>query len=87
MRLAPVAHQVGVAIGASDGRRTQIVSGIDAGEEVITRGTENLREGQAIQNVPWGEQGPLQLPAPAGAPTPAAPASATPAGGHQGHGM
>lgn len=73
-----IAHRVDVTVGASDGQRTQIISGVAAGQEVITRGTESLREGQAVQNVPYGEQGPLQLPAPA-----AAPSAGT---GHEGHG-
>ena len=60
------AHQTPVVAGPSDGQRTQIVSGLAAGQEVITRGAENLREGQVIQVVPWSEQGPLQLPTPAG---------------------
>lgn len=69
---AKVAHLVDVTIGPSDGQRTQILSGVSAGQEIVTRGTENLREGQAIQNVPWGEQGPLQLPAPSVSHAPAA---------------
>jgi len=59
------AHLVDVQAGPSDGQRTQIVAGVAAGQDVVVRGTENLREGQAVQDVPWGEGGPQQLPRPA----------------------
>jgi hypothetical protein len=75
-----LAHLVDVTVGPSDGQRTQILSGIAAGQEIITRGTENLREGQAVQSVPYGPEGPLQLAAPAASST-AAPAKTS--GGSQ----
>jgi hypothetical protein len=76
-----IAHLADVEVGPSDGHRTQITSGIAAGQEIVTRGIENLREGMALQNVPYGAQGPLQLAAPAGGS--ASPAPAQPSGGNQ----
>jgi multidrug efflux pump subunit AcrA (membrane-fusion protein) len=68
------AHFVGVTTGISDGKRTQIVTGLADGAEVIVRGFLYLREGDPISPVAWDATGPAELPAP-----PAAPAGA-PAG-------
>jgi multidrug efflux pump subunit AcrA (membrane-fusion protein) len=81
-----IAQLVDVQVGPSDGQRTQILSGIAAGQEIIYRGMENLREGQAVQNVPWSDTGPLELPKPAGGAAPGG-AAPPPAPGHEGHGM
>ncbi|MCE5237469.1 efflux RND transporter periplasmic adaptor subunit [bacterium] len=86
-----LAHLVDVQVGPSDGRRTQIISGVAAGQEIIYRGLENLREGQKVQDVPWGEAGPVELPKPAaGGSMPAMPGMDHGGGGgagHAGHGM
>jgi multidrug efflux pump subunit AcrA (membrane-fusion protein) len=79
---AATAHLVEVTTGPSDGQRTQVLSGLKAGQRVITAGIENLVEGRAVQSVPWGKEGPLELPKPAAAP----PASSPGAANHAGHG-
>jgi hypothetical protein len=71
------AHLVNVVLGPGDGQRTQVVSGLAAGQTIVVAGLEGLTEGQAIQSVPWGRDGPLELPSPS---------TAAPAG-HAGGGM
>jgi multidrug efflux pump subunit AcrA (membrane-fusion protein) len=68
------AHQIKVTLGASDGERTEITSGLCAGQQVIFRGQTDLREGDAVYVVPWAAQGPTELPPAPGA-TPATPAT------------
>ena len=64
----PTAHLVDVTTGISDGKRTQIVSGLADGMEIITRGFTYLREGDPIAPVAWGATGPTELPPPPTAP-------------------
>jgi hypothetical protein len=61
--------------GAVQGTRVAVESGLAAGDRVIVAGFQNLIDGMAVAEVPWGEEGPLALPEP-----PAAPA------GHESHG-
>jgi multidrug efflux pump subunit AcrA (membrane-fusion protein) len=60
------AHLVSVTIGSTDGERTEILSGLSEGDEIIYAGNRYLREGDAITPTKWGESGPEQLPAPPG---------------------
>jgi len=57
-----VARQVAVTLGATDGMRTVVLTGLREDDEVIVKGHENLHEGDAVFAVPWGDQGPLELP-------------------------
>jgi multidrug efflux system membrane fusion protein len=37
-----------VKLGATDGKETQVISGLSAGEKVVTDGTDRLRDGQKV---------------------------------------
>lgn len=52
-----------VHLGATDGQRTLVHSGLQEGDEVIVRGWQTLKEGQPVAAVPWTELGPAELPA------------------------
>ncbi|MEW6279676.1 MAG: efflux RND transporter periplasmic adaptor subunit, partial [Candidatus Eremiobacterota bacterium] len=69
------AHRQPVERGQSEGTRVEIVSGLSPGERVIVAGYQNLVEGTPVAEVPWGLEGPLELPTPQGPPA-----------GHEGHG-
>ncbi len=56
------AHQAIVTLGQTDGERTQVLSGLREGDEVIYRGLESLQEGFLVYPVPWGDRGPAELP-------------------------
>ncbi|HEY3297079.1 MAG TPA: hypothetical protein VGK34_00350, partial [Armatimonadota bacterium] len=58
------AHLVYVTLGRSDGDRTEILSGLNPGDEVIYMGGRYLREGDAVTPTKWGDEGPSELPAP-----------------------
>lgn len=58
------AHLVMVTTGATDGRRTEILSGLKNGDQVIYEGNIYLREGDAVFPTRWGPKGPLALPLP-----------------------
>ncbi|MHB1456915.1 MAG: efflux RND transporter periplasmic adaptor subunit [Armatimonadota bacterium] len=60
------AHITYVVVGSNSGDRTEILSGINAGDEVIYQGHRYLKEGDSIASVKWGENGPEELPPPAG---------------------
>ncbi|MHB1001122.1 MAG: efflux RND transporter periplasmic adaptor subunit [Armatimonadota bacterium] len=60
------AKMVYVTVGKTDGDRTEIVTGLNEGDEVIYKGQRYLREGDAVSVVEWDENGPKDLPAPAG---------------------
>lgn len=73
MKLVPMNANTGkiaqlayVTVGTDNGDRTQILSGINPGDEVIYQGHRYLKEGDAVSSVKWGENGPEELPAPAG---------------------
>jgi RND family efflux transporter MFP subunit len=59
---AKKAHQVDVTVGLSSGDRTEILTGLRSGDEVIYRGNEYLKEGDQVYPVAWGEAGPIVLP-------------------------
>lgn len=56
------AHLEYVTLGADDGERTGIVSGLCDGEEVIYQGQTYLKEGDIVFPTTWGKNGPQQLP-------------------------
>ena len=56
------AHLTFVALGRTSGKRTEVLSGLKEGDEVIVRGHEYLREGETVVSTPWGEAGPIELP-------------------------
>jgi hypothetical protein len=59
-----VAHLVYVMVGKTDGSRTEILSGLNQGDEVIYKGQTYLREGDAVTPTKWGSDGLEQLPGP-----------------------
>jgi len=77
-----------VITGESDGRYTQIRSGLEPGQQVVARGQDDLRPGQKVVAVAWGPEGPSALPPPGvGAHAGHGSGKATPATeGHEGHG-
>jgi len=56
-----VAHRVPVRLGATDGKRTLVLSGVKAGDQVIWAGHEKLAEGDAVFPTPWGQAPPATL--------------------------
>lgn len=73
MKLVPVgvtagkkAHLVFVETGITNGERTEIVSGIKDGDEVIYAGQNYLNEGDNVFPTKWGIEGPEKLPEPPG---------------------
>ncbi|PQV62814.1 RND family efflux transporter, MFP subunit [Abditibacterium utsteinense] len=52
-----------VKTGASDGDFTEILGGIPDGAKVITRGYDDLKDGDAVVVAKFGADGPLELPA------------------------
>lgn len=66
-------RRASVQTGATDGRYTEILSGLEEGQQVVTRGHGALREGDAVAAVSWGDGGPEALP-------PATPKPGAPAG-------
>jgi multidrug efflux pump subunit AcrA (membrane-fusion protein) len=62
------AHLVYVKLGASAGDRTEILSGLNSGDDVIIAGNRYLKEGDAVTVTKWGANGPEEMPgAPSGA--------------------
>ncbi|WP_044949096.1 hypothetical protein [Chthonomonas calidirosea] len=49
-------------MGDANERYTQILSGIQSGEQVIYEGYRSLHEGDPVVPVPWGPAGPVALP-------------------------
>lgn len=56
------AHLQFVTTGGTDGTRTMVVSGLTAGERVITQGNQNLVEGAMIAEAQYGPEGLKNLP-------------------------
>jgi len=71
------ARLVQVTVGKTDGERTEILSGLKEGNEVIYAGHRYLREGDFVFPTKWGKEGPSELPPPPGG------GAAMP--GHSGH--
>lgn len=59
-----VARLVYVTTGKTDGDRTEIISGLSDGDEIIYAGHRYLREGDAVTPTKWGTDGPAELPGP-----------------------
>jgi len=66
-----------VRAGPVNRQRVAILEGLDAGQEVVVEGYQDLEEGMAVARVRWGQDGPAQLP------TPQAPAEHSGHGGHR----
>jgi len=64
-----------VETGDSDGDRVEITRGLKEGDSVIVKGQAYLKENEAVSIVPWGKEGPEEMPSP--------PAMET---DHEGHG-
>ncbi len=56
------AHLVDVEIGLANPDRSEVLSGLSEGDEVIYAGYENLQPGMAVVTTEWGKGGPLKLP-------------------------
>jgi multidrug efflux pump subunit AcrA (membrane-fusion protein) len=61
-----VAHRVYVTLGVQSNNSVQVVSGLNAGDIVITQGNDGLQEGQNVAVEQWSEGGPVSLPKPSG---------------------
>ena len=55
-----------INMGARAGAIVVVTAGLRPGEQVVYAGFENLIEGSPVEPVPWGENGPLELPKGAG---------------------
>lgn len=53
-----------VRAGSINGQRVAILSGLNAGEEVVVQGYQDLHEGMPVARVRWGLDGPMELPTP-----------------------
>lgn len=53
-----------VKAGPVNGQKVAILSGLNAGEEVVVEGYQDLNEGMPVARVRWGQDGPLELPTP-----------------------
>lgn len=56
------AHLVMVTTGASDGDRTEILTGLSDGDEVIHQGNTYLKEGDTVFPTGWSADGPKEMP-------------------------
>lgn len=57
-----VAQLVEIEIGLANPDRTEVLSGLEEGEEVIFAGYENLQPGLSVVAAEWGKAGPERLP-------------------------
>lgn len=53
---------VDVETGLSNPDRTEIISGLNEGEQVVFAGYESLAPGMSVVAAEWGENGPVKLP-------------------------
>lgn len=56
------AHLVEIKIGATDGERVEILSGLETGDRVVTDGGADLKEGDSLHETEWTADGPAELP-------------------------
>jgi RND family efflux transporter MFP subunit len=56
-------RRVPIRVGATDGRFIEVVSGLEAGQQVVARGHESLHPGDTVAHAAWDEEGPWELPA------------------------
>jgi len=68
-----VASRRNVKVGPTDGDQVAITEGLKPQDEVIWAGLDGLIEGSPVASVPWGTDGPQQLPSVSGASEPTAP--------------
>lgn len=66
-----------VRTGPVNGQRIAVLSGLNAGEEVVVQGYQDLSDGMPVARVRWGQDGPLEMP------TPQAPVEHSAHGGHR----
>lgn len=57
------ARLVSVRTGQNDGDFTEILGGLQNGAKIITRGYDDLKDGDAVVAAKFGADGPLELPA------------------------
>lgn len=55
-----------VTVGKSDGHYTEILQGLQEGQQVIWAGFEGLQPNTSVKSVKWGVNGPVTLPSPEG---------------------
>jgi RND family efflux transporter MFP subunit len=58
----PVAKRVNLTLGAADGQRIVVQTGLDPGDKVVYAGQEYLNEGDMLTLTEWTAQGPKTLP-------------------------
>lgn len=58
----PVAKRVNITLGAADGQRVVVTSGLPPGDKVVYAGHEYLNEGDILTLTEWTAQGPKTLP-------------------------
>jgi len=58
------AHLAAVHIGLSNGERTEILHGLEEGDQVIYAGQDYLHENDSVYPTGWGAEGPKELPPP-----------------------
>lgn len=56
------AHLVDVEIGLSNPDKTEVMKGLNEGDEVVYAGYANLQQGMAVIATQWGNEGPIKLP-------------------------
>ncbi|MDO8684977.1 MAG: efflux RND transporter periplasmic adaptor subunit [Armatimonadota bacterium] len=56
------AHLVYVVLGENDGERTEVISGLSDGDEVIYQGHIYLKEGDIVFSTSWSKDGPKEMP-------------------------
>ncbi|MBA3991948.1 MAG: hypothetical protein C0469_00380 [Cyanobacteria bacterium DS2.3.42] len=56
------AHLVDVEIGLSNADRTEVVKGLNEGDDVVYAGYANLQPGMSVIATEWGKAGPIELP-------------------------
>lgn len=57
-----VAQLVDVKVGLSNADKTEVLSGLNEGDEVIFAGYSRLQPGMSIVATDWGKSGPVRLP-------------------------
>jgi multidrug efflux pump subunit AcrA (membrane-fusion protein) len=55
-----------VQLGGTQSGRVAVASGLSPGDRVVVAGSSSLRDGMALVEVKWSDQGPVDLPPPPG---------------------
>ncbi|MBI2252428.1 MAG: efflux RND transporter periplasmic adaptor subunit [Armatimonadetes bacterium] len=58
------AHLIYITLGITNGARTEVLSGLKEGDEVIYAGFDYLKEGDLVYPTSWSKSGPQELPLP-----------------------